>query len=234
MIRICCAVPASPRITAGIGRCLAQVPRPGHAPRRVLELGREQPADVGVEQDEAQVEEHQGEQEVRDREPDEADERRHVVAHRVLPDRGVDADGQGEHPREDQRGHRDDHGQPQALADHLGDGPPPLHRHAEVALHDQPHPLEVLHVDRLPQAVLDPEVLRLLVGDHAAHRRHLGDVGGDVVARRKLDDGEGEDGDRPDGEDREERATADVRQHGSEPGSPPPHPTPLPGGERAG
>src|SRR6185369_2029935 len=94
------------------------------------------------------------------------------------------------------------------------------HRHAEVAPDDQLHPLQILDVDGLAEAVLDPEIGRLLVGDHAAHGGHLGDVGGDVVTGRQLDDGEGEDGDRPHGEDREESATADVREHDG-PGLPP-------------
>ena len=213
-MRICCAVPARPRISAGIGRCLSEVPDLRQAPRRVLQLGREQPADVGVEEHEPEVQHHQREQEVRDRQADEADEGDDVVADRVLAHRGIDADRQRQHPGEDQRGHRDDHRQPQPVADHLGDRPAPLHRHAEVAPHDQLHPLQVLDVDRLVEPVLDPQVLRLLVADDAAHGRHLGDVGGDVVAGRQLDDRERQDGDRPDGEDREEGAAADVREHG--------------------
>ena len=56
--------------------------------------------------------------------------------------------------------------------------------------------------------------VRFLVGDDAAHRRHLGDVRGDVVTRRQLDDREGEHRDRPDSEDGEDGAAADVSQHG--------------------
>src|SRR5262249_32848189 len=87
------------------------------------------------------------------------------------------------------------------------------HRLAEVADHDLPHPLVVLHVDGLAEPVLDPESLRFFLADDAPCRRHLRDVGRDVVAGRELDDHERQGGDRPDGEDGEQDAAADVREH---------------------
>ena len=45
------------------------------------------------------IHEDEGEHEGGNGEPDEADEGRDVVAHRVLADGRVDADGQGERPR---------------------------------------------------------------------------------------------------------------------------------------
>ena len=160
---------------------LAEVPHLGRAPGRILELHGEQAADIGVEEGEAQVEQHQREQEVGHGEADEAHERGGVVADGILPDRGIDADGQGQHPGEEQGGDRDHHRQPQAVSDHLGHGPLPLHGHAEVALGDQLDPLVILDVDGLTQAVLDPQILRLLLGDDAAGGGHLGDVRGDIV-----------------------------------------------------
>ena len=59
---------------------------------------------------------------------------------------------------------------------------------AEVAAEHEPHPAHVLHPHRLVEAVLLAQCLARLLRDDAPGRRHLRDVGRDVVARRELDD----------------------------------------------
>ncbi len=235
MIRMSCAVPASPRIRAGSGRCFIRSHALGQTPRRLDELVREEPADAHVEVPEPEVHEHEGEHEARDGETDEADERRHVVPGRVLADGRVDADRKREDPREDDGGHRDDHGEPEPVSDDLGDRALPLERHAEPPLQHLLHPPEVLDQHGLVEAVLLPERVRLLLRHGAARGRHLGDVGRDVVARRQLDDDEGKDGDGPHREQREDQPLDEIRDHGglvypgAAPGPPPGRPRWPPG-----
>ena len=122
------------------------------APGRVDILRGEEPADVGVEVDEAEVEDQQTEQEAGDRQSQEAEQRKQVVQRRVGPHGGVDANRQRDDPGQDDGGDRDDHRQPETVADDLGDGPLPLHGHPQVAARHQAHPAQVLDIHRLDRA----------------------------------------------------------------------------------
>ena len=184
------------------------------APGGVDILGREQPADVGVEVDEAEVEDQQTEQEAGDCQPQEAEQREQVVQRRVGPHGGVDTDRQGDDPGQDDGGDRDDHRQPEPVADDLGDRPLPLHGHTQVAAHHQAHPAHVLDIHRLIKRVLGAQLLRLIARDAAARGREIGDIGVDKVAGRQLDDGEGQHRDRPAGEQSEQDAADQVAEHG--------------------
>ncbi len=198
----------------GQRQVLQEVPELREAPRRELEIGREQPADVGVEELEREIHQDEGEEEIRYRQPDEAEEGEEVVAERILPDRGVDADRQGDAPGQDDRGDRDHHGHPQFLADHLGDRPHPLHRLAEIAFRDAADPFGVLDVDRPVEAVEDAQGLGLLRRDQAAARREPRDIGVDEIAGRQLDDDEGQNRDRPDRDEGEQQPADRVGDHG--------------------
>ena len=76
-----------------------EVPDLAPGPGRQLVRRREQPADVGVEIAEREIEDDQREQEIGHGEADEADEGEDVVGERVLPHRRVDADRQARSPR---------------------------------------------------------------------------------------------------------------------------------------
>jgi len=85
---------------------------------------------VHVQELPAQIEDDEGEQEVRDREADEGED---VVADRVLADRGVDADRQRDPPGDDDGGDGDDDREPEPVADDLLDRPAVLEGEAELA-----------------------------------------------------------------------------------------------------
>ena len=176
---------------------LAQVPEARQAPRRVQVFRGEQPADAGAEIGEGEVHHHQGQQEAGHRQADEADEGEHVIRDGVLPHRRVDADRDGQNPGENDRREGQQGGQQEAVADHLHDRPLPFHGDAEIALQHEPYPSGVLRVQGLVEAVLDAQVLGFLLRHQRARRHELGDVGGDVVPRRQLDDGEGDHRDHP-------------------------------------
>ena len=214
MIRMSCAVPARPRIRAGSGRCSSRsytLPRLHGASTYSSE---NRPPMFVSKYLKPKYMSDQREHEARHRQADEADERDQVVADGVLADRGVDADRQGEHPREEDRGHRDDHRQRQAVADHLGDRAVPLHRHPEVARAAPAHPAEVLD----EHGLVEPVLLRAACPPPAPTPRRptptSGRCRGDVVARRQLDDDERQHGDRPHREQREDQPLDEIREHG--------------------
>ena len=138
-----------------------------------------------------------------------------VVQERIGVDRGVDPDGQCDAPGEYDRRHGNDHGQGKTVADDVGHGAPPFHRHAEIALQDEAHPLGVLNRDGLVEAELLAQCLRLAFGNRATRRRHRGDVRGHVVARRQVDDHERQDRNGPDRQHGQHQATNDVSHHGN-------------------
>ncbi len=193
---------------------LEQVEHLAPAPAGELVFRGEQPTDIGAEEPERQVHDDQRQQEVRHRETDEADQGEDIVADRVLAHRRVDADRQRQAPDQEQGGERDQHGEPQPVADHLADRPVPFHRHAEVAGDHAHDPLGVLDVERLAEAVELAQRHRLGLRDRRAAGRQLGDVGGDEVAGRQLDDRERQHRDHPDGQGREQQPSNGEREHG--------------------
>ena len=160
------------------------------APGRIEVCGGEKPTHIGIEVLEADVQHGEREQKVWHRQPDEPEKGEQVVENRVLADRRVDADGQGQQPRKDECRERHGQRQWQSVANHLHDGPVVLHRHAEVALRDQPDPAQILDVHGLVEPVLRAQVGRLLRRDDGARSGELRNVGVHVVARREMNDDE--------------------------------------------
>ncbi len=118
-------------------------------------------------------------------------------ADRVLADRRVDADREGDGPDEQQRRDRQHQRQPHALVDQrLRPAGSTRSSGREIAAEDDVgDPLPVLDVERLTQPVaLAHAVDEGLVHLHA-FGRHAGHHRAQVVARRQLDDDEGQDGD---------------------------------------
>ena len=168
---------------------------------RVLEIPREEAAHRLVEVGEGEVHEDESEEEVRHRETREAQSREDVVADRMLPNRRVDANGDCERPREDDREGGQCDSREYAVADQLPywllrrrraaevlEGAPPL------ALDQVADPPEVAQVHRLVQ----PKVLADLLGHPhsyivAACHQSV-DVLAGGVPRRHLHDEEGEHG----------------------------------------
>ena len=214
MIRTSCAVPASARIRIGTGRCFTRSHDLRPAPRRQLLFGGEQAADVHAEQPKPEIHDDQRQQEVRDREADEAEEGEDVVAERVLPHRRVDADRQCQSPGDDDGAERQQHGQPQPVADDLGDRPPVFEREAEVAAGHHGQPLQVLHPQRLvrgrrrgawppPRRPRSPCPRR----PPARRRQSTKSPGGRWMMH------EGQHRDRADGDRRQHQAAGEVGQH---------------------
>ncbi len=118
-----------------------------------------------------------------------------MVGGAVLMRGGIDADRERDDVDEEHRDEIQNHRQEQPVADHVGDRLVVFEGIAEIAVQEPGDPDEVLLPHRLIEAVLLAQERDLLVGDALAHRLDLGDVGGEVVARRKLDDDEDEDAD---------------------------------------
>ncbi len=192
---------------------LEQVDELCPAPGGELVFRREQPADIGIEELEREIHQDEREEKIRHGEADETEEGEDVVADRILPDGGEDADRHGDAPGQDDRRDRDHHGEPETVADHLGHRPHPFHRLAEIALAHAIHPFRVLHVDRPVEPVELAQRLRLLERNGAAARRQPRDVGVDEIAGRQLDDDEGQHRDRPDRDQGEQEAADRVGDH---------------------
>ena len=186
--------------------------RPAH--RLIDVLGVHQPADGGAEHHVREVEQHQGEEEVRRGEPEEADQGQAVVPPTVLVGGGVDPDGKGDDPGEHDGREREQEGQEQPIPDHLADREVVFERVAEVPLQHPQHPGRVLLRHRAVQAVLPAQELDLLLRHPLAGGLQLGDVGREVVALGKLDDGEHQRADDHQGGDHHEDAPDGVLQHG--------------------
>ena len=185
--------------------------RPG--PGRQLLFGGEQAADIHAEQPQPEIHHDQRQQEVGDGKPDEAQEGEDVVAERVLPHRGVDADRQCQPPGDDDGAQRQQNGQPQPVTDDLGHRPPVFERAAEVAARHHGEPLPVLHPQRLIEAVGEAHGIRLGGRDRRARGGRLCRVGGDEIHRRQVQDAERHHRDGEDGDRCQHQAAGEVVQH---------------------
>ena len=119
MMRIRLAVPETARMITGIQRCCKQVEHLGEAPRRVLVLLGEQPADLLAELDRRDIHQHQRQQEGRDGEAEEAEEGDEIVADRIFAHRREDADRQRDRPGGEQRRQGQHERQRHALPDQV-------------------------------------------------------------------------------------------------------------------
>ena len=161
-----------------------QIQHLGEAPRGVDVGDGEQPTDLEAEELEEHDHQHQRQQEVGGGKADEADHGNAVVGERVLVGRRVDPDGHrhqvDEHQGEqrNQRRHRQPF--PQQFAHRAVVRERPTH----VAAHHLAHPEEILDVERLVEAVLVAQILDFRLAHVGAAHLQLGDVVGDVVARR--------------------------------------------------
>ena len=99
MMRMSEARPAAPTTTIGSQTC-ARKSRNFAKPQGCVDhVGREETADALPEDGNGDVHQHEGEEEVRDRKADEAEEGRHIVADRILPHGRIDADRHGDASR---------------------------------------------------------------------------------------------------------------------------------------
>src|SRR3546814_5078204 len=103
-----------------------------------------------------------------DLEAEVAEEGRRVVTGRVLPDRRVDADGEGDDVGEQRGRQRQDGGEPEAVADDVGYRQLELEGIAEVALQQAEQPQPVLLDHRLVEA--DRKSTRLNSSHYCAYR----------------------------------------------------------------
>ena len=195
----------------------------GHAPRLVGVVAREEPSHALVEVGVGHVHQHQPEQEVRDREAAEADEREDVVSNRVLADRRVYTDGDGERPGHHYRKAGQHHRRPDPVADYHPHGAllglasaPHLERQPQVALSEIPDPHAVADEHGPVEAEVLPQhfgLLRVYLGCGEAARHDLVHVPLDRVAGRQLADEEREQRNRPDSEDAENDSPRNIGQH---------------------
>ncbi len=197
MIRTNWAVPAMARISIGTGKCSIRSHTLCPGPRRQRKLRRKQPTDADVEQPQPEIHDDQCQQEVRQRKPDEADKGEYVITDRILPHCRIDADRQSQPPGHDNRAQRQDHRQPQPIADDLGYRTPIFEGLAEIPPNNMAQPFEILHKERLIQTIGMAQRIRLGRRDRRADGRRLSDIGIDEITWRQLKDDEGDDGDRP-------------------------------------
>ena len=167
---------------------LEKVEHARNAPRRLHEVGREQPRDRYAEVGEGAPHEDQRQHEIGRRHADVVDHGQQVVDGRARVHRRVDAGRDRDDPGEDEGQERQDHREHQAFADQLGVRALVLEREAEVPLREILHPFQVLDPYRPVEPVLAPERLDLLGADGAARRRECRHVGREEVARRRLHD----------------------------------------------
>ena len=143
------------------------------APPHPLQLARQRALDVLVGEEAADADaevleghehEDEGEEEVGDGEAEKADEGDDVVPHRVLPQRGVDAYGQREHPRR-QDGHAGQGNcENQPVGDEVSHRQLQVEGIPEVARYQVAEPVPILEEYGLVQPIELPQRLRLLLG----------------------------------------------------------------------
>ena len=97
------------------------------------------------------------------------------------------------------------------VSDYIADRSPVLHRHPEIAPHRLSQPLVILYREGLIKPVLGAQVYRLVFGYEVSLRLQLSYVSGYIVARRKLNDGERDDRDRPGSDESEYETTRKER-----------------------
>ena len=106
-----------------------------------------------MENEHGEYHQHQSQEEIRNRQAEEADECCGMVADRVLVRRSVDADGNADQPGEQQAAKRNSEAESQPVAEQRRDGPSVEERMAHVAREEIPNPNEVLNPLRLVQTV---------------------------------------------------------------------------------
>ena len=171
-------------------------------------------ADVGVEDLKPEVHQQQRKQEVGRGQTDEAEQGHRVVGQRVLPHGADDADRDRRRVDEDHGAQGDHQGQRDALLDQVADRNLVVERPAEVAAHHAEEPDQVLHVERLVEAVVPAQVVGRLPVDLGARRLHARQVGVHEVPRRQVDHHESHDGDQHQHEDHVEAAAYQEVLHG--------------------
>ena len=165
-----------------------------------------------AEPEQAGQDDQHAEPETRDREEQDREKARDVVAEAVGPKRADDRHRDPDDPRQDDRDQRDLGGQRTAPQQHVGDALGAEKGAAEVAAHDVAEPMEVLH---------DEWIAETEIG-HVAGALGLGQLGEALGAKNRdkriprQDPQDGEDNDR-DAEDRqpaEYQPPHDIAVHG--------------------
>ena len=184
------------------------------APARLQVLRREQPSDAGPEVLKADIHEDQRQQEVGRRQPGVADDGDEEVPRGVLVEGRVDAYGNGDDVGEHQRRHGHDGGHGQPFPDQVLGRPVIGERPAEIAAgDDSPDPLRILGVDRPVQPIVQPQRKDLLFRRPRTFLFQLGDIGGQVVSGRELDEAECDHGHGQHRQQHVEKTAHDVVDH---------------------
>ncbi len=137
-----------------------------------------------------------------------------VVAHRVGMGGRVDSDRNRDDVGDHHGGHRQDDRQHDALADQVGDRPVVGGRLTEVAAKDDVgDPLPVLDVERIPEAPALVEGFDCRLVQLHPEPLHVVEEVVDPVTRRKLDHGEGNEGQHNQHQDHVEQPPPDVARH---------------------
>jgi hypothetical protein len=145
-----------------------------------------------------------------------------VVAPAVLPRGGIKTDREGDRPGEENDREIEDEGEEQAIADYVLHRQVMLEGPAEIALDEArkavfagPHadPDRVLLEEGLVEPVLLAQELRLFHRRLVALALQLGDLVGEEVARRQLDDDEGDEADHDERRDHQQHSPQRIAQH---------------------
>ena len=178
------------------------------------EFGRHQSTHIHVQPGKADPHQNKGQKEIRDALAEKPEHCEHIIEDRILTRRRVDADGNGDDPGEDQRQRGQNEGDAQAPPNQIGHRSIPVKGLAEIAVEDDVgDPAPILQEDRVVQPELRPQDLFLLDRDEVPLIAHFGNHGGDVVARRKLNDDEGYERHRDEGRNCPQGAFEDVVEH---------------------
>ncbi|MNT38571.1 hypothetical protein D3C72_1747730 [compost metagenome] len=130
---------------------------------------------------------------------------------------GVDADGEGDQPGEDDGDEGDEDRQPEPVADDGADGQLVFEGIAEIALQHTGEPMDISQQRRLIEAIFLPQRFDLLHVDAFALRPDLCDIALEIVAGRQLDDGEDERRNDEQGRNHRRDTPENISQHVSLP-----------------
>jgi hypothetical protein len=151
-------------------------------------IARKQATYVLSKLNSSDVHQHQCQQKARYGQPQKRQKGDNVVTDRVFFDGGKNADGQGDAPSHQQCGKRQHQRQSHAFPNQVAHGLLPLKTQSEITTeNDVGNPFPILDDHGLVQPEPASEIGRRVLVDYLIGGGQCGDVGGDIVARRQLD-----------------------------------------------